>query len=199
MKVEKEIERKWKIGDINAAYEAAYDGFMTMNKSGVKYQMIRQAYDSRGRVRWIHTNFYEDFIAGERTIKTGQGLERVEHTTDLTEKEVRDYFWNLYRTNTPYIYKVRCIIPHGKFKIEFDEILCVPTEMYRKYDLYAEIEFASVEEANAFTDVPSWFGEEVTGQDEHSMKNIHDMMRNCEERNIAPVYNEDEDDNDEGW
>ena len=46
-----------------------------------------------------------------------------------------------------------------------------------KYEDYVEIEFPSVEEAEAFTDIPKWFGEEVTGQKEHNMASIFNMIQ----------------------
>lgn len=181
--VQKEIERKWKVKKLDAAQNAAFrvektDQGITMNmdKPGVQYFLIRQAYEHDRRVR-LTTDALGNFISGEYTRKTGEGLERVEHTTQLSENYARVRFDELDEVGIQAIMKMRCCIPHGDYVIEYDSLFGLPGCMKGKYEDYVEIEFPSVEEAEAFTDIPKWFGEEVTGQKEHNMATIFQMIQ----------------------
>lgn len=202
MAVKNKIERRWKINNWDAAYEVAFNECgnlrALMNKPGVKYRFIREAYEGNVRVRWLN-DIHENHILAERTVQNGQGLEIKEHIAELDWKSARSYFWRMFRSNSPYIYKIQCCVPHGQYTIDFDEVLGVPQFMFRTHNLYAGIKFQSVEEAMAFSDIPAWFGEEVTGQHEHSMSHIYDMIRTADEYTVFPVYNEDADEEDEGW
>jgi CYTH domain-containing protein len=57
--------------------------------------------------------------------------------------------------------KKRVLIPYGQYTIELDLF----DEPYENL-IIAEVEFASVEEADAFTP-PDWFDEDVTGRKEY--------------------------------
>lgn len=186
MQVQQEIERKWLVEDIVTALSACMNNdklepyHYTMDKPGVEYQIIRQAYvtgDDGVPFRYRLTTDGPDFISGEKTFKTGEGLTRTEKTEQYPEQEIRQIFADLEETGIRPILKVRHIIPHGKYFIEFDSLYGLPGAMKEKYEFYAEIEFPSEEEANAFTDIPKWFGREVTGEKEHNMSSIFEMMQ----------------------
>lgn len=181
--VQKEIERKWKVKNLSAAQEAAFvveknaqGVIMHMEKPDVQYFLIRQAYEGDRRIR-LTTNSIGEFLSGEYTRKAGEGLERKEVTTTLSENYTRVRFGELEDTGIRPILKMRCRIPHGEYFIEYDSLYGLPVEMKDKYEDYVEIEFPSVEEAEAFTDIPKWFGEEVTGQKEHNMASIFKMIQ----------------------
>lgn len=182
MKIEKEIERKWKVKNLLGAQKAAFvvdendANIQHMEKPGVQYFMIRQAYEHDRRVR-LTTDCLGNFISAEYTTKTGEGLEREERNIKLSENYARVRFAEMEETGIQPILKMRSKIPHGEYFIEYDSLFGLPGCMKGEYEDYVEIEFPSVEEAKAFTDIPKWFGEEVTGQKEHTMASIFVMIQ----------------------
>lgn len=136
-----EIERKW----IVELDETTPIGLFYRTNT-----QILQAYVDDVRYRWANLESTEV----EKTIKTGEGMVRTEETTIVDSEEAlravleaNDGFW---------MRKHRFKIRHGEYTIELDYFV-------ENGLAYAEIEFPTVEEAEAFTDIPSWFGKEVTG------------------------------------
>lgn len=97
------------------------------------------------------------------TIKRKEGLDREEYNIPLT-KEQWDELWPL--TAGRRLEKVRHDIPSGKLTVELD--------VFRGRNegvIVAEVEFASLDEAHAFTPLP-WFGQEVTGEAKYSNRHL---------------------------
>ncbi len=90
----------------------------------------------------------------------GRGfLEREEYNLPLTEEA---YLHLIKKADGKIIGKRRYLIPFGKYTIELDLF-----EEPFKPLIIAEVEFESVEEANAFIG-PDWFAEDVTGDYHYS-------------------------------
>ena len=86
-------------------------------------------------------------------------MEREEYNLPLNEEA---YLHLIKKADGNIISKRRYLIPFGSFTIELD----VFKEPFAPLIL-AEVEFASVEEAESFTP-PVWFGEDVTGDYHYS-------------------------------
>lgn len=98
----------------------------------------------------------EDYIL---TIKGEGFLQREEFEMPLKKEQYKKL---LAKAEGRSIAKDRYCIPFGEYTIELD-IFAPPFDPL----ILAEVEFASVEEANAFV-VPDWFGEEVTHENEYT-------------------------------
>ena len=158
---QEEIERKWIIPQEKFPY-------ITGNFS--TYQII-QFYNEKGE-RFRMTTDDNNEVCYQKTVKGEGGLVRPETNTDIT---IEDYQAALLDSpGCLPISKTRFVFQHGKYKIELDK--------FNTGELYAEIEFDTVEEATAFTDVPNWFGEEVTGDDSHSNHSIWLRMQKPKEK-----------------
>jgi adenylate cyclase len=134
-----EIERKFRIRDVPAALG---DG-----------TRLRQAYlavdgDVEVRVR-SHGG-----VTHVLTIKGGSGLERAEVEVEI-DVATFDTLWGLASSRR--IDKTRHRLPVGDHIAEVDVYAGVLDGL-----VVAEVEFASRQDAEAFTE-PAWFGEELTG------------------------------------
>ena len=115
----------------------------------IRKKVIQQGYVSTSPVVRIRRS-NDDFIL---TCK-GKGLiEREEFELFITED---DYNHLSTKLDDPLIIKTRYLIPHGKYTIELDVF-----KGHLDGLLIAEVEFSSLNEANAFTP-PDWFGKDVS-------------------------------------
>lgn len=100
------------------------------------------------------------------TYKGGGMMAREEYNLPLN-KEAFDHM--IKKADGRIIKKTRYFIPFGEYTIELDEF---------KGDLsplvMAEVEFPSIEKANAFTP-PSWFGKDVTNDPKYHNSNMSKM------------------------
>lgn len=132
---------------------------------------IRQVYVSADPVIRVRQKD-EDYIL---TVKGEGFLQREEFELPLS----RDQFKRLAaKAEGQSIEKDRYCIPFGKYTVELD-IFAPP---FAPLTL-AEVEFESVEEANAFCP-PDWFGAEVTG--EHEYTNAAMSRKRLEVPEVAP-------------
>lgn len=116
---------------------------------------IRQAYVCTDPVIRVRQKD-EDYIL---TIKGEGFLQREEFEMPLQKEQFKRL---LAKSEGQSIGKDRYCIPYGKYTIELD-IFAPPFDPL----VLAEVEFESVEEANAFA-APDWFGEEVTHENEYT-------------------------------
>lgn len=139
----KEIERKFLIKELPA------------NLEEYQYHELEQGYLNTApvvRVRKEDDDYYLTY--------KGKGfMEREEYNLPLNEEA---YLHLIKKADGNIISKRRFLIPFGSFTIELD----VFKEPFAPLIL-AEVEFASVEEAESFTP-PVWFGEDVTGDYHYS-------------------------------
>ena len=91
--------------------------------------------------------------------KNGEGIAHTEYNLPLT-KEAYEHL--IEKADGNIISKNRYLIPYEKYTIELDEFKA-PFEGL----IFAEVEFDSLEEAEAFNP-PSWFKEDVTGDKRYS-------------------------------
>jgi adenylate cyclase len=141
-----EVERKWLVGQ--APPEAL----------GVKGERIDQGYlvicpdgdEVRLRLRGSHHYL---------TMKSGRGLVREELEVELTSEQY-EVLWPA--TEGRRVEKVRRVLEAGGgLAIELDEYTGPLTGL-----LTAEVEFADADAASEF-DAPSWFGRDVTEDDDY--------------------------------
>lgn len=133
----REIERKFTLVSLPEDLES-YDSYD-----------IEQAYLSNSptvRIRKGGSKF-------TLTYKSGKGMDHAEYNLPLTEEA---YYHLLEKHDGNVITKRRYKIPYNGLTIELD-IFSGDLEGL----IFAEVEFESVEEANAFV-MPSWFKEDVT-------------------------------------
>ncbi len=97
------------------------------------------------------------------TYKGKGSLSREEYNLPLTKES---YEHLLAKADGNIITKNRYLIPYDKYTIELDEFLGKFAPLF-----LAEVEFESIEEANAFTP-PSWFTEDVTGNPKYTNANM---------------------------
>ena len=116
---------------------------------------IRQAYVCTDPVIRVRQRD-EDYIL---TIKGEGFLQREEFELPLQKAQFKRL---LAKSEGQSIAKDRYCLPYGKYTIELD-IFAPPFDPL----ILAEVEFGSVEEANAFTP-PDWFGEDVTHENEYT-------------------------------
>lgn len=139
-----EIERKFLVGSLP-------------NLDGVKSSEIIQGYVSFSpeiRVRQLDDKYY-------RTEK-GEGMILREENEWEIDKEAAEKMFKEVKTNL--IEKTRYYIPYNKYTIELD--------IYKgifKGLIVAEVEFESMEEAQAFTP-PDWFIEDISEKREYRNK-----------------------------
>ncbi|MDF2841655.1 MAG: adenylate cyclase [Herbinix sp.] len=162
-----EIERKWLFDDL----------FYRDIKEDVKrvgYNRYGQAYLSicpEIRIRW------KQGLNGEKSyklcVKSKGKIERIEVEKDLTEDEFNQLMIVGNLKAEDFIIKDTLL-----FEDAGGNILAVGnTDIYRDTRfVYGEIEFKSVEEANAFV-TPEWFGKEVTEDDYYKMANYWKRTR----------------------
>lgn len=142
-----EIERTWVV--------ASSPGSATMDKATSSiilqgYIAVADTVEVRIRVRDL--NMYT------LTVKHGKGLVRQEVEVPIEA----DKFHELWDQIEDKIKKTRFLIEYGKHWIELDVYGGYLTGL-----LVAEVEFQSVEDAEAFVP-PSWFGKEVTGNSQYN-------------------------------
>lgn len=102
----------------------------------------------------------------------GTGLMvREEYNLPLTKES---YEHLIKKADGNVISKTRYLIPFGKFTIELDEFKAPFSPL-----LLAEVEFESVEDANAF-EAPDWFKEDVTENMEYHNSNMSKRKMGCE-------------------
>ena len=141
-----EIEKKYTIKELPDKLES-YDN-----------HMIEQAYlttEPTIRVRREDDRYYMTYkgVGGSNS-----SLSHEEYNLPLT----REAYESLAKkADGNVIRKKRVLIPYGKYTIELD-IFAEPFNPL----IIAEVEFPSVDEANAFTP-PDWFDEEVTDRREY--------------------------------
>ncbi len=97
------------------------------------------------------------------TIKGEGFLQREEFELPLTKEQFKHL---AAKAEGRAVEKTRYCIPFGKHTIELD-VFAPPFDPL----ILAEVEFESVEEANAFTP-PDWFGEDVTNENEYTNASI---------------------------
>lgn len=113
------------------------------------FREIEQGYLSASpaiRVRKEDDSFY-------MTYKSGPAMAHEEYNLPLSEETYRHL---LEKCDGIVLQKKRYLIPYGAYTIELDVFLAPYEGLW-----IAEVEFPSVEEAEAFVK-PAWFGEEVT-------------------------------------
>ena len=140
-----EIERKWLVDDPPELSKPKgariIQGYIAVGPKGVEI-----------RVRGLADKFFE-------TIKAGKGLQRDEIEIELSRKQ----FKSLWRaTRGKRLEKIRYSMKWQGHKIELD--------VYKKQWaglVVAEVEFKSQKQASNFCP-PSWFGREVTEDEEYS-------------------------------
>lgn len=137
-----EIERKFLIKELPENLES-YD-----------YHLIEQGYLSTAPVVRVRKSDDEYYM----TYKSKGFIQREEYNLPLTEAS---YYHLLAKADGNIISKKRYLIPFGKYTIELD-VFSSPTKM-----VLAEVEFDSLEEANAFIP-PAWFDKDVTGNPDYS-------------------------------
>ena len=139
----KEIERKFLVKELPA------------NLEEYEFHELEQGYLNTApvvRVRKEDTTYYLTY--------KGKGfIEREEYNLPLTEEA---YLHLIEKADGKIISKRRYLIPFGNYTIELD----VFHEPFKPL-IIAEVEFPSLEEANAFLP-PEWFGEDVTGDYHYS-------------------------------
>ncbi len=132
-----EIERKFLISHLPE------------NLSDYPFHQIEQGYLCSNPVVRIRRED-DSFIL---TYKSGGMMDREEYNLPLT----REAYKKLKpKTDGIYIVKKRYCIPYGKYTIELDIF-----EQDAAPLILAEVEFPTVEEANAFSP-PDWFSQDVT-------------------------------------
>ncbi len=137
-----EIERKFLIRELPG------------NLSDYPFHQIEQGYlctDPVLRIRREDDDFY-------LTYKSGKRMDHEEANLPLTAEA---YAHLTPKCDGIFIIKKRYCIPCGKYTIELDVF-----EQDTAPLILAEVEFPTVEEAEAFTP-PDWFGEDVTDQDRY--------------------------------
>ncbi len=97
------------------------------------------------------------------TIKSAPGLVRVEEEMPIEEHRF-ETLWPL--TEGRRVVKTRYLVPVGELTAEVD----VYAEALDGL-LTAEVEFASVEQSEAFS-APGWMGDEVTGDDRYANRSL---------------------------
>lgn len=140
-----EIERRWEV-DLNDV------PFNLITDENTFY--IRQFYTKdKVRFRYQKTRLNTDVTCFE-TIKTGEGLARTENESIIPiEKLLEEY----EKAGAPeMVTKERVKIPFHDITIELDRFYFLGELVI------AEIEFPDEITANNFTNIPSWFGKEIT-------------------------------------
>ena len=139
----KEIERKFLVKELPA------------NLEEYEFHELEQGYLNTApvvRVRKEDETYYLTY--------KGKGfIEREEYNLPLTEDA---YLHLIEKADGKIISKRRYLIPFGNYTIELD----IFHEPFKPL-IIAEVEFPSLEEANAFLP-PDWFGEDVTGDYHYS-------------------------------
>jgi CYTH domain-containing protein len=141
-----EIERKFTIKSLPDSLDS-YD-----------HHMIEQAYlttEPTIRVRREDERYYMTY---KGTGGANSSLSHEEYNLPLTKQA---YETLSTKADGNVIRKKRFLIPYGKYTIELD----IFDEPFKPL-IIAEVEFPSVDEANAFT-VPEWFDEDVTDRKEY--------------------------------
>ncbi|MCR5831966.1 MAG: CYTH domain-containing protein [Lachnospiraceae bacterium] len=141
-----EIERKFTIKSLPDSLDS-YD-----------HHMIEQAYltsEPTIRVRREDERYYMTY---KGTGGANSSLSHEEYNLPLTKQA---YETLSSKADGNVIRKKRFLIPYGKYTIELD----IFDEPFKPL-IIAEVEFPSVDEANAFT-VPEWFDEDVTDRKEY--------------------------------
>ena len=141
-----EIEKKYTIKELPDKLES-YD-----------HHMIEQAYlttEPTIRVRREDDRYYMTYkgVGGSNS-----SLSHEEYNLPLTQEAYESL---AEKADGNVIRKKRVLIPYGKYTIELD----IFAEPFKPL-IIAEVEFPSVDEANAFTP-PDWFDEEVTDRREY--------------------------------
>lgn len=142
-----EIERKFLIDEKGIDYKA------------FPHKELEQGYlstDPVVRVRKENDSYYLTY--------KGKGLlAREEYNLPLTKDS---YEHMIKKADGNIISKTRYLIPYDKYTIELDEFKAPFAPL-----LLAEVEFDSIEEANAFS-APKWFIEDVTENREYHNSNM---------------------------
>lgn len=132
------------------------------NLAAYPFHIIEQAYlntDPVIRIRRQDGDYYLTY--------KGKGLlAREEYNLPLNEES---YVHLLPKADGNVISKKRYLIPYGKYTIELD-VFAAPFAPL----IIAEVEFASIEEAERFT-APDWFDEDVTYERKYHNSNLSRM------------------------
>lgn len=167
------IERKWLFNNIE----------VPKNYKIVEKSLYWQAYLSTEPELRIRAK--KDISSKNMTyklcIKSKGTIEREEIEKDLTKEEFRSLMLIGNLTMNNFISKM-CVI----YKIDDKKLTISLVDGDRSTSFcYGEIEFLSVEEANAFV-VPDWFGKEVTDDNRYKMAEYWKRTRNG---NVAKLQN----------
>ena len=159
-----EIERKWLFKSI-----AAPEGTTVLGEYFYKQAYISINPEVRIRARRAAG---EDNFTYALCIKSKGSIERIEVQKELTEKEFHELMIVGNINEDDFITKhfYRYVVNRHELTLGAADI-GKPTEFF-----YGEIEFNSVEEADAFT-APDWFGEEVTYDPQYRMSNFWERTR----------------------
>lgn len=159
-----EIERKWLFKSI-----AAPEGTTVLGEYFYKQAYISINPEVRIRARRAAG---EDNFTYALCIKSKGSIERIEVQKELTEKEFHELMivGNINEDNFITKHFYRYVVNRHELTLGAADI-GKPTEFF-----YGEIEFNSVEEADAFT-APDWFGEEVTSDPQYRMSNFWERTR----------------------
>ncbi|UYD58204.1 hypothetical protein JNEOFJEA_00107 [Aeromonas phage UP87] len=142
-----EIERKWIVPVFPFQPTATF-----------RKQHIAQFYHEGARYRSVmEEGLPEVFV---KTMKTGQGLVREEIETDISREEINKIHAAAGFPNC--VVKTRWFVATG-YSYHVAEL-----DVLSNGDMYVEIEFKTPYEAINFTELPVWFGEEVTDDIYHT-------------------------------
>jgi hypothetical protein len=147
-----EIERKWRAPGFP-------EDSLLLKESNLKSIYLYSNADSEARIQ-LKTEIKTDrFIEAKLTVKTGNGLERIEVESEITHEEFLRY--EALRFGIPIIkhQRVYLLLDGHKLYVSFVD----------GFWYYAEVEFESTKEAAAFVLPYDW--EEVTGDPSYQMKN----------------------------
>ena len=159
-----EIERKWLFKSM-----AAPENIEILGEYFYKQAYISTNPEVRIRCKRIAG---EDNFTYALCIKSKGTIERIEVQKELTEKEFRELMivGNIKENDFISKHFYRYVVNRHELTLGAADI-GKPTEFF-----YGEIEFNSVEEANAFTP-PEWFGEEFTNNPDYRMVNFWERTR----------------------
>ncbi|WNV46001.1 putative CYTH-like phosphatase [Aeromonas phage AerS_266] len=142
-----EIERRWLI-DLDKVPSG-----LISNENTV---YIRQFYD-KDKVRFRYQkNRTDNNVTCFKTIKTGEGLVRTENENIIS---VEIFLQKYEESSAPEM------VIKERVKIPFHDVIIELDRFYYLGDLViAEIEFPDEVSANNFTNIPDWFGKEITNE-----------------------------------
>ena len=152
IKNKQEIERKFLVKELPKGFKNCKRHYIT--------QGYLHSDEKEYRIRCI------DNLKYILTEKWGKGISRKEEEYEISKKE---YLELLEKVEGNVIKKIRILYPLADKMAEIDFFFGNLKGLKT-----VEVEFDSIEEANAFK-VPDWFGEEVTGDDRYKNYNLKNV------------------------